>query len=418
MANMINPNPTLTPSASEAARALPLSVREFVAMVAALMALNALAIDVMLPALDEIAAAFSLERANDQQLVIFAYILGFGAPQLAFGPLTDRFGRRQVLFASLVAYTITGFACMAAGSFSALLAIRFLQGVAASGCRVVAVSIVRDVFEGRGMAKIMSLVMTVFMVVPIAAPSIGQLVLLGFSWEWTFGILGLAGLAMLAWTAARLPETLPEDRRRALNPRSTAADYAEVFRCRVTFGYMAASGVIFGSLFAFIGSAEQVFTEVFALGDGFVLWFAGVAASLSVANFTNSRLVERLGMRRLSHGALLGFIALSALLALVMVGVGEHFAIFFPLFCAVFACFGLIGSNFNALAMEPLGRIAGTASAAYGFATTTVSSAIGYAIGTQYNGSSVPLVLGFAILGSVSLVIVTITERGRLFSSR
>ncbi|MEO1786889.1 MAG: MFS transporter [Pseudomonadota bacterium] len=317
-----------------------------------------------------------------------------------------------------MAYTITGFACMAAGSFSALLAIRFLQGVAASGCRVVAVSIVRDVFEGRGMAKIMSLVMTVFMVVPIAAPSIGQVVLLGFSWEWTFGILGLAGLAMLAWTAARLPETLPEDRRRALNPRSTAADYAEVFRCRVTFGYMAASGVIFGSLFAFIGSAEQVFTEVFALGDGFVLWFAGVAASLSVANFTNSRLVERLGMRRLSHGALLGFIALSALLALVMVGVGEHFAIFFPLFCAVFACFGLIGSNFNALAMEPLGRIAGTASAAYGFATTTVSSAIGYAIGTQYNGSSVPLVVGFAILGSVSLVIVTITERGRLFSSR
>ncbi|MEM7767002.1 MAG: multidrug effflux MFS transporter [Pseudomonadota bacterium] len=418
MADTGDITPAIPESAAKAAERLPLGIPEFVAMVASLMALNALAIDVMLPALDEIAADLGIIRANDQQLIIFAYILGFGAPQLVFGPLTDRFGRRPVLFGALVAYTVTGFACMAASSFSTLLAMRFLQGVAASGCRVVSVSVVRDIFEGRGMARIMSLVMTVFMVVPIAAPSIGQLVLFVAPWQWTFGVLGVAGLAMLGWAYLRLPETLPPERRRPLNPHATAADYAEVFRCRVTFGYMAASGVIFGALFAFIGSAEQMFTEVFNQGNEFVLWFAGVAMSLSAANFANSRLVERVGMRRLSHGALLGFIACSSLLAGAMILVGEHFVVFFPLFCLVFACFGLIGSNFSAMAMEPLGRLAGTASAAYGFATTTVSSFIGYLIGNQYDGSSVPVLVGFAVLGMVSLAIVAVTERGKLFSSR
>jgi len=410
--------PSIPTRAAEAAKALPMPIGEFVVMVAALMALNALAIDVMLPALDEIASDLGVARANDQQLVIFAYILGFGAPQLVFGPMTDRYGRRPVLFASLIGYAITGFACMAAGSFSALLALRFVQGIAASGCRVVAVSVVRDVFEGRGMAKIMSLVMTIFMVVPIAAPTVGQGVMLFAPWQWTFGILGAAGLAMLGWAYLRLPETLAPENRRPLNPTASAAAYGEVFRCRVTFGYMSASWVIFGALFAFISTAEQVYTEVFGLGDAFVLWFAGVAISLSVANFTNSRLVERFGMRRLSHGALLGFILLSTLQVLLMTQLGERFAIFFPLFCAMFACFGLIGSNFNALAMEPLGRIAGTASAAYGFATTTVASAFGYLIGRQYDGSSIPVLVGFAVLGVASLGIVLLTERGRLFSSR
>lgn len=409
--------PLPTPAA-EAAKTLPMPVGEFVAMVAGLMALNALAIDVMLPALDEIAAALDVTRANDQQLVIFAYILGFGAPQLVFGPLTDRFGRRPVLFAALVGYAVTGFACMAVASFPALLGVRFLQGVAASGCRVVASSVVRDVFEGRGMAKIMSLVMTIFMVVPIAAPTIGQGMMLVAPWQWTFGLLGLAGLVMLGWCYVRLPETLPESRRRPLSLAVSLAAYAEVFRSRVTFGYMTASGVIFGALFAFIGSAEQIFTEVFGLGEVFVLWFAGVALSLSAANFTNSRLVERFGMRRLSHAALLGFVSFSALQVLLMTQLGERFAIFFPLFCLMFACFGLIGSNFNALAMEPLGRIAGTASAAYGFATTTVASGFGYLIGSQYNGSSIPVLLGFLCLGAASLAIVLVVERGRLFASR
>ena len=396
---------------------LPIGTGEFVVMIAALMALNALAIDVMLPALDEIAAELGA-TGNDQQLVIYAYILGFGVPQLAYGPLSDRYGRRPVLFFALIGYTITGLFCAFATSFEMLLVTRFAQGVFASGCRVVAVGIVRDVFMGRGMARIMSLVMTIFMVVPILAPSIGQLVLFVAPWEWTFGILALAGGLVLAWTYARLTETRPPERRTPLNLESIVTDYSEVVRTPVTFGYVTASGVIFGALFAFIGTAEQIYTEVFETGDSFVLWFAGVAMMLSAANFTNSRLVERFGMRRISHGALIGFCALSALMVILLNLFGEQFWIFYPLFTLIFACFGLIGSNFNALAMEPLGRIAGTASAAQGFATTTVSSIIGWMIGSRYDGSVIPVMTGFAVLGLVSLGVVLITERGKLFSSR
>jgi len=397
---------------------LPLSTREFVVMIAGLMSLNALAIDVMLPALDEIAAALGVREANDQQLVIYAYIAGFGVPQIAWGPLTDRFGRRRILFLALIGYALAGMACMFAPTFTALLFMRFCQGVFASACRVVAVSIVRDIFVGRGMARIMSLVMTVFMVVPILAPSIGQLILFVAPWEWTFGILTAMALVMLGWTWARLPETLPETARVPLNPAATASAYGEVFRCRVTFGYMAASGVIFGALFAFIGSAEQVMTEVFDTGDSFVLWFAAVAGMLSLANFTNSRLVERFGMRRLSQAALLAFISLGVLLLGLMLAFGPVFALFMPLFALMFACFGMIGSNFNAMAMEPLGKIAGTASAAYGFSTTTVSSLIGWLIGRQYDGTVIPLISGFVGLGLTCLVFVAIVERGKFFSSR
>ena len=394
-----------------------LGTSEFVVMIAGLMALNALAIDIMLPALDDIAAHYKLMNGNDQQLIIYAYIFGFGAPQLIWGPLSDSYGRRPVLFVALVGYTLVGLGCMMAGSFSQLLALRFVQGVFASGSRVIAVSIVRDRFAGRSMARIMSLVMTIFMIVPIMAPGIGQLVLYVAPWEWTFGALTVFGGALLVWSAIRLPETLPEAARRPLNLKSSALAYAGVFRSRVTTGYMLASGVIFGSLFAFIGSAEQVYTEVYGMEESFVIWFAIVAMGLSAANFTNSQLVERFGMRRLSQFALCGFISFSTLLLVLLLTVGEYFAIFFPLFVLMFACFGLIGSNFNALAMEPLGKMAGTGSAAYGFATTTFSSLLGWMIGAQYNGTSIPLIMGFAGLGCLTLIIVTITERGRLFQA-
>lgn len=393
---------------------------ELVVMVAFLMALNALAIDVMLPALGEIAVAMNVvaqdaaRSSNKQQLVIYAYVAGFGVPQLIFGPISDRFGRKPVLSFCLIAYSIVGAICMFAGSFTMLLAARFFQGVAASGVRVVAVSIVRDMFAGRGMARIMSLVMTIFMVVPILAPSIGQLVLFTGHWEWTFGVLVVAGIACFFWIQARLPESLPEERRRPLDWASSFAAYAEVFRNRSARGYMLAGGMIFGSLFAFIGSAEQIFTEVFGQERTFVLWFAGIAVTMSCANLTNSRLVERFGMRRMSHFALFGFIGFATLLLIVMRVFGEQLYLFFPLFALVFACFGFIGSNFNALAMEPLGHVAGSASAAFGFATTTLASLIGYTIGSQYDGSVIPVVTGFVVLGLSTLSIVAITERGKL----
>jgi DHA1 family bicyclomycin/chloramphenicol resistance-like MFS transporter len=396
---------------------------EMVVMVAGLMALNALAIDIMLPALNQIAhdvglTAEGVESDNRQQLIIFAYILGFGAPQLLWGPITDRFGRRGPLFISLTGYILMAGLCVTLREFHALLAARFIQGVFSSGARLVAVSVVRDLFAGRQMARFMSLVMTIFMIVPIVAPGVGQIILLVAPWEWIFGTLVAFGLVMLGWTWLRLPETLPADQRRPLNLGNALGAYAQVVRTPITFGYMCASGIVFGALFSFIATSEQVFREVFGRGEDFVLWFSGIAGMLAVANFTNSRLVEKIGMRRISHAALLLFTGLSALSALITFSLGESLLWFYPLFILTFACFGLLGSNFSALAMEPLGAIAGTASAAYGFATTTVSSLIGMLIGSQYNGSTIPLMLGFVCLGASSLVIILITEKGKLFSSR
>ena len=396
---------------------------EMVVMVAGLMALNALAIDIMLPALNQIAhdvglTAEGVESDNRQQLIIFAYILGFGAPQLLWGPITDRFGRRGPLFISLTGYILMAGLCVTLREFHALLAARFIQGVFSSGARLVAVSVVRDLFAGRQMARFMSLVMTIFMIVPIVAPGVGQIILLVAPWEWIFGTLVAFGLFMLGWTWLRLPETLPADQRRPLNLGNALGAYAQVVRTPITFGYMCASGIVFGALFSFIATSEQVFREVFGRGEDFVLWFSGIAGMLAVANFTNSRLVEKIGMRRISHAALLLFTGLSALSALITFSLGESLLWFYPLFILTFACFGLLGSNFSALAMEPLGSIAGTASAAYGFATTTVSSLIGMLIGSQYNGSTIPLMLGFVCLGASSLVIILITEKGKLFSSR
>lgn len=398
--------------------ALPLPQWELVILVASLMSLNALAIDIMLPALSNISEFYSLQRDNDQQLVIFAYIAGFGAPQLIFGPISDRYGRKGLLSLCLVGYAIAGLACIMTNSFMTLLIARFIQGIFASGVRVIAVSIVRDLLAGRAMARIMSLVMTVFMVVPILAPTIGAGVMLVAPWQWTFGLLSVAAMLNLAWIQLRLPETLPAADRQPLNPQQTGRAYWQVLRTRITFGYMCASGVIFGALFAFVAASEQIFTDVFQQHETFALWFAGVAAALAAANFLNSRIVEKFGMRRISHTVLVLFIALALINVITLHTVGEKLWLFYPLFCLTFGCFGMLGANFTALAMEPQGKIAGTASAAYGFASTTVSSFIGYLVAGQFNGTIVPFMWGFVALGVSSLTIIFITERFKLFQTR
>ncbi len=356
-------------------------------MIAGLMALNAMAIDIMLPALGDIARHTGLtvgnEDQNRQQLIIFAYVLGFGAPQLLWGPVTDRFGRRAPLFIGLAGYVFTALACIFLQDFRALLVARFMQGMFASGARTIAAATVRDLFSGREMARFMSMVMTLFMIIPIIAPALGQLVLMLMPWQGIFLFLALWGLIMLAWTWLRLPETLPRENRRPLNAAAVSAAYLSVLRTREACGYMLASGVIFAGLFAFIASSEQILRDVFRQEETFALWFAVIAVSLAIANLANARLVRHIGMRRLSHSALVTFTMVSAILTGLTLMFGDKLFIFMPAFCLAFACFGMMGSNFSALAMDSLGSVAGTASAAYGFATT--------------------------------LIIVLVTEKGRLF---
>lgn len=390
---------------------------ELVAMVATFMALNAVGIDIMLPALPDIAHEFHVARANDQQLVLLVYVLAFGTAQLFYGPLSDSYGRRPVLLASLAVYLLATCACLVAPTFTAFLAARAVQGAAAAAARVIAVAVVRDLMAGREMARVMSLAMMVFMVVPILAPGMGQLVLLAGPWRWMFGFLFAMAAIVCAWTWFRLPETRPKALRTPLSVRSALAGYAVVLADRTALGYTAATSIAFGSLFGFLATAQQVFVGVFGMGKLFPLAFAAVAGSMSMASFINARLVARLGMRRISHTALAGFTALSLAHAALLLAGPEPLWRYMALFAPTMLMFGMIGANFSAIVMEPLGARAGTGAAFYGFATTTLSAMFGGFIGAHFDGTAAPLIAGQACLGLAAIVVVGWTERGRLFTA-
>lgn len=394
----------------------PLGPRAFVVVVAALMAMNALAIDVMLPALPHIAAELGAAVGNDQQKVVTAYLIGFGLGQFVMGPLSDRFGRRPVLLWGLAAYAVAAVLCALAGNFEMLLAARFAQGIGSAAPRVVVTALVRDCYEGRAMARVMSLVMMTFMVVPVIAPSVGQAILLAGPWRVIFAVLAIYAVVLLGVTALRLPETLPRPWRRPLSPSGLLASLRLVVGSRQTLGYAMAAGVFFGSLFGFIASAQQILAELYGLGERFPLVFALIAASMAVAAFINSRLVEGLGMRLLSHGALAAFTTLSlALTALALAGQPPLWA-FIALLTATMMLAGLVFSNFNALAMAPQAQAAGVAASFIGGFTTLLGATIGFVIARGYDGTVLPISAGYAACGAGALLVVAITERGRLFS--
>lgn len=390
------------------------SATELVVMMAGLMALNALAIDIMLPALPDLGRDLDIADPNHRQYVVLVYVFGLGAAQLFMGPLSDRFGRKLPLLISLLAYAACGLWCVFAATFPQMLVARGIQGVAASGARVISLSIIRDVTSGRAMARLMSLIMMVFMAVPILAPNIGQLILMVADWRWIFAVLVAFGVGMALWVGLRLRETLPAIARAQIRMRTLLVAYKRVLTTRVTAGYMLASGLIFGCLFAFISTSEQIFVGVYGKTETFSLYFAGVAGGMAVSSFLNARLVGRLGMRRLSHLAVLTFVCvIGAYLAALQLGF-DGFIPFYATMVLGFFCFSLIGANFNAMAMEPLGDIAGTASSALGFSSTLVAGGLGAVIGQSFDGTVEPFALGFLYLGLATLAVVLVTERGQL----
>ncbi len=386
-------------------------------MMAALMALNALAIDIMLPGLQQIGESLGVEDPNHRQYVVSAYLFGFGVAQLLYGPLSDRFGRRKPLLAGLGIYIVSAIAVVFIPSFTGLLVLRFIQGLGSAATRVISVSIVRDIYGGRAMAEVMSLIMMVFMIVPIIAPGTGQIVLLFGNWHLIFAFIAVVGIIVTWWVAKRLPETLHEDDVRPFTASSVLAGFMIVLTNRMALCYTLASTFILGALFGFINSAEQVYNQIYGLGVWFPVAFAAVAVFMSLSAFLNSRLVGRFGMRRLSHGALIGFITTTLTWLLIQVLGPQPMP--FPLFIILFALtmfqFGWIASNFNSLAMEPLGHVAGTASSVLGFMGTVGGAAIGALIGQSYNGTALPMVAGFFIVSIIGLLFVLIGEKGKLF---
>jgi DHA1 family bicyclomycin/chloramphenicol resistance-like MFS transporter len=388
---------------------------EFVCMIAALMALGALAIDSMLPNLPAIGSALGVMEENRRQLIITCYLLGFGAAQIIYGSLADRFGRRPVLLGGLALYVIFSLTAALSRSFELLLAARVLQGIGAATTRVLPVSIVRDCYSGREMARVMSLTSMVFMAVPVLAPTFGTAVVMVAPWPWIFGILAVLGVAVLVWAAFRLPETLHPDDRIPIEPARILKAARVVLGSREALGYCLAQTLVFGGLLGFINSSEQVFADVFKAANLFPLVFAISASFIAVAALVNARLVVRLGMRALSHTALLGYIALAAVHTVVALTRHETLVEFAALQALTMFCFGLMSGNFNAMAMDSMGHIAGVAASIQGFITMIGASLIGFAIGQQFHGAVTPVPLGYLLCGLGAMCAVLYAEKGRLF---
>ncbi|MFG1236251.1 multidrug effflux MFS transporter [Xanthobacter autotrophicus DSM 597] len=392
---------------------------EFVALIALLMGMTAFSIDNLLPAFGAIQADFGMENPNHVQVMVYAYLIGIGGAQFFYGPISDVLGRRPILFAGLAIYALGSLLALYTRDFNVLIIARLIQGMGAAAGRVLAVAIVRDRFEGRDMARIMSLSMMVFLTVPIIAPALGGLILLLGSWHLIFVAMLLLAVALFAWFGLRMPETLHPEYRIPFSLRSIGKAAKLTLTTRRSVGYAVAIGLMMGSLMAYVGSASQVFqTDVYRLGNLFPIAFAAVAGIMAVASFLNASLVHRIGMRRLSHAGILGFIAAGALMvASSLIWDGKPPLI---LFCGLVAAgqflFALTVPNFNSMAMEPLGAVAGTASSFIGGFTTLLAAVLGFIVGSHFDGTVMPLSLGYMVLGAIALVFVLWAEKGKLFS--
>ena len=395
----------------------PMGFPEFVVIIASIMALNPLAMDMMLPALPNIASAFHITVANRPQAVLSTFMIGFGVGQFVMGPLSDRFGRRPVLLGGMVLYVIASLLAIAAPSFETVLLARALQGLGTAATRVIATSVVRDCYAGRRMASVMSLTMMVFIAVPVIAPSFGQAVMMLTQWRGIFIVLTLYGVLALIWSALRLPETLPVSERKSLALPDVLAAFRQTVTNRQTLGYALAAGGVLGALFAYVFSSQQVFTEIFKLGHYFPLAFAAVAIGIAIAGFLNARIVGRLGMRVISHGGLVGAVAVAGTMLVAAKLQMLPLPLFMTLSALMMFTFGLMFANFTSLAMEPQGHIAGTASSLYGSITTLLGIGIGVLIGQDYNGTLLPFATGFFLCTLGALAVVVVVEKGRLFTT-
>jgi DHA1 family bicyclomycin/chloramphenicol resistance-like MFS transporter len=408
-----------TSHASSASAATPvrkaLGERELMWMMAMLMALNAFGIDAILPALDALAADLSVS-GNDRQFVIGVFLLTGGIGSLVPGALADRFGRRPILLGSVAVYIALSILSAIAPTYDTLIAVRAAQGFFAAGIVALPPAIIRDRVGGDKMARMMSLIFVIFLMVPAVAPTIGKAILeIVGSWRGIFGAMALLGVVMGAWVYVRLPESLTAENRQAIHLRTIARNMTRALTLPSTAGYVLGSSLVFGALFGFINSSQQLITETFGAGDIFTYIFGICAGSMALASWSNSRIVERFGARRVSHTALFAFILVSAAQVMFAFQPDEQLWHFVPLMAINMALLGFIGSNFGAIAMNPFFNIAGAASSAHGFVRMTTAAMLGGAIGYAFDGTARPLALALLASGLTCLALVLLSEKGKLF---
>lgn len=389
--------------------------RELVVMVAMLMSLNALSIDGMLPALDEIAFEFGVGDGNQRQMVVAVFLLSTGFGSLLPGSIADRFGRRPVLLVSLGFYAVLSALVALVQDFQLLLVLRCLTGLIGASLMVVPMAIIRDRYEGDRMARLMSLVSAVFITVPVIAPSLGQAVLLFAGWRWIFIALAILGILAAFWVSLRLPETLEPDHRQSVNLTIIARNMLQAISTREATGYVLGTMLLIGSVFGYINSAQQLIGEHFRAGDWFAVIFGATAAMMAVASIVNSRIVERFGARRVSHTGVLVFIVVSAVQLWAAHYRPDSLAWFIPLMSINLGLLGFLGANFGSIAMQPFARIAGAASSIQTFFRLFGAALVGLAIGQAYDGTARPLAMALLSCSVLALAFVLYSEKGRLF---
>lgn len=406
---------SFTPRAA-AAPPLPIGRIEFVAMMAASQALQALAVDAMLPALGMIAHDLGVANPNHRQLVVGVFLVAAGFGALLPGPLSDRFGRRRVLLVCFAGYVLLSLGCALAPGFNTLIGLRVAQAMASAGLVVLPAAVIRDRFAGDAMARMLSTVAMVFMIAPMVAPSIGQMVLLFAGWRWIFAMLAVIGAAVGTWVALRLPETMALRHRQRIRPVRIAGNMLQAATDRSVAGYVVGGSLTFGALLGYINCSQQLVAEHFGAGAAFPLLFGSIAVLMACANFLNSRIVMRFGARRVSHSALVIFLVLSGVQLGVALSGHETLALFMPLIALNACMLGFIGANFSAIALQPFAGTAGSASSVQAFLRMVIAASLGIVIGQAYDGSARPLALAFILCGTGALLMVAASERGRLFA--
>jgi DHA1 family bicyclomycin/chloramphenicol resistance-like MFS transporter len=394
--------------------ATPMGFTEFVVLIAAMMATQALAIDAMLPAFPIIVRAMHVADENHGQWILTAYMAGLGCGQLFWGMMSDRFGRRPVLLVGLGGYVGAALLCGLTNSFHALLIFRFIHGLAAASVTV-GRSVIRDLYSGRHMARVMSLTFVVFLMVPVLAPSLGQLILLVAPWRYIFIACGVFGSIVWSWASLRLKETMHPEYRMTLTRSHIVGAVRLVLGNRTSLCYTLGLTVMFASTMAYVGMVQQIFSDVFHRPSMMPGMFALCAGTMGVAALVNSRVVERLGMRLISHTALLCFIGVTGLHVVAAALGVEQLWTFVAFQAATMACFSLAVSNFGAMAMEPIGAVAGIGASLQGFVSTFGAALVGAAIGRNFSGTTLPLAAGALCCGLLALVFVLLAEKGRLF---
>jgi len=394
-----------------------LGERELIVLMALLMSLQAFGIDSMLPALGTIGTDLGA-TGNERQFVIGAYFLGSGIGAFFPGAFADRFGRRPVLAVGIVAYVIFSVACAFVTVFDWLIGLRLVQGLLCAGLSVVPAAIVRDRVGGDRMARLMSLIMMIFLAVPLVAPTIGQAILTFVGWRWIFGAMAVAGTLVGIWVWLRLPESLAPANRMDIEPLTILANMRSALIRRDAIGYVIGSALVFGSLFGFLNSSQQLIGEHFHAGQGFALIFGAAVLGMVAANFTNARIVERFGARRVSHAALLVFICAGVAQFISSGRPDQQLWEFVPILAVSMASLGFIGANFSSIAMQPFAHIAGAASSAQTSLRMVSGSVLGSLIGFAYDGTARPLATAMLSCGLLALAVILYSERGKLFGRR